>query len=59
MYAVRFVLAIAMVVVGAVIIVRMFPYPIKSTFTALVLGAAMIALGAFRLLQLVRARQAR
>ncbi len=57
MFAIRIVLALAMIVVGIVIIVRMFPYPIHETFTGLVLGAAMIALGAFRLYQIARVRQ--
>ena len=59
MLAIRTVLALVMIVVGVVLIVRMFPYPIKQTFTGLVLGAAMVALGAFRLLQIVRMRQMR
>jgi len=51
---VRTVLAIALMVVGGTIIVRMLPYGIAQTFTGLVLGIAMIALGAYRLHQLYR-----
>lgn len=59
MLVVRGILALGMIAIGAIIIVRMFPYPIAGSFTGLVLGAAMIALGAYRLLQLKRVVQSR
>ncbi|HTZ55798.1 MAG TPA: hypothetical protein VMB20_12110 [Candidatus Acidoferrum sp.] len=49
MRALRTVLSAAMIVVGGVIIVRMLPYPISASFTGIVLGGAMIALGVVRL----------
>ncbi len=49
MLALRTVLSIAMIVVGAIIIVRMIPFPISASFTGLILGFAMIALGIVRL----------
>jgi putative effector of murein hydrolase LrgA (UPF0299 family) len=49
MLAFRAVLSAAMIVLGAVIIVRMMPYPIAASFTGIVLGLAMIALGIVRL----------
>lgn len=59
MLTVRAVIAIAMIVIGATIIVRMLPYPIAQTFTGLVLGIAMIALGLFRLRQIAAVRRNR
>jgi len=59
MLTVRALIAIAMIVVGATIIVRMLPYPIAQTFTGLVLGIAMIALGLFRLRQIAAVRRDR
>ncbi len=59
MLTVRALIAIAMIVVGATIIVRMLPYPIAQTFTGLVLGIAMIALGLFRLRQIAFVRRNR
>jgi hypothetical protein len=56
-FAVRTVLSVAMIVVGAVIIVRMMPYPISASFTGLVLGLAMIALGVVRLRTLFGVRR--
>jgi hypothetical protein len=47
--AFRTVLSAAMIVLGAVIIVRMMPYPIGASFTGIVLGLALIALGIVRL----------
>lgn len=49
MLALRTVLSAAMIVIGAVIIVRMMPYPFSASFTGIVLGVAMIALGIVRL----------
>jgi putative effector of murein hydrolase LrgA (UPF0299 family) len=58
MFAVRTGLSLAMIVVGAVIIVRMMPYPISASFTGIVLGLAMIALGIVRLRTLFGAGRA-
>ncbi len=58
MFAVRTALSVAMIVIGAIIIVRMMPYPIGASFTGIVLGIAMIALGAVRLRQLFGAHRA-
>lgn len=58
MFALRTVLSIAMIVVGAIIIVRMIPYPIGASFTGLILGLAMIALGILRLRTLFGTRRA-
>jgi putative effector of murein hydrolase LrgA (UPF0299 family) len=58
MIVLRAILAVAMMVVGGTIIVRMLHYPIAQTFTGIVLGLAMIALGAYRLHQLYHARAA-
>lgn len=49
MRAFRVALSIAMVLVGGYIIVEMLHYPIAASFTGLVLGIAMIALGIVRL----------
>ncbi|HUA08099.1 MAG TPA: hypothetical protein VMA98_02425 [Candidatus Acidoferrales bacterium] len=49
MRAVRTVLALAMIVVGAIILTRILHYPLAASFTGIVLGLAMIALGAIRL----------
>ena len=57
MIVIRALLAIGMMVVGGTIIVRMLPYGIGQTFTGLVLGIAMIALGAYRLHLIYRYRQ--
>jgi hypothetical protein len=54
MMVVRVLLAVAMMVVGGTIVVRMLPYGIAQTFTGLILGLAMLALGAYRLHQLYR-----
>lgn len=58
MFALRTVLSIAMIVVGTVILVRMMPYPISASFTGIILGLAMIALGVVRLRTLFGARRA-
>jgi putative effector of murein hydrolase LrgA (UPF0299 family) len=57
-FALRTVLSIAMIVVGAIIITRMIPYPISASFTGLILGLAMIALGILRLRTLFGTRRA-
>ncbi|HTX57835.1 MAG TPA: hypothetical protein VMD47_12120 [Candidatus Acidoferrales bacterium] len=49
MRAVRAVLAVALIVVGAIILARMIHYPIAAGFTGIILGLAMIGLGAVRL----------
>jgi hypothetical protein len=49
MLALRTVLSVAMIVIGTIIVVRMLPYPISASFTGIVLGGAMIALGIVRL----------
>ncbi len=59
MFAIRMVLSVAMIVVGGIIFARMLPYPIAQSFTGLVLGAAMIALGVIRMRQLLRVGQSR
>ncbi len=58
MFAVRTVLSVAMIGVGAFIIVRMVPYPISASFTGIVLGIAMVALGVIRLRTLFGTRRA-
>ncbi len=58
MFAVRTVLSVAMIGIGAIIIVRMVPYPINASFTGIVLGIAMIALGVIRLRTLFGTRRA-
>ncbi|HTU69145.1 MAG TPA: hypothetical protein VMF11_02400 [Candidatus Baltobacteraceae bacterium] len=58
MRTVRAILAVAMIVVGAIIVGRMVRYPIGAAFTGIVLGLAMIALGIVRLRMLAsRARR--
>jgi hypothetical protein len=59
MLPIRALIAVAMIVVGATIIVRMMPYPIAQTYTGLVLGIAMIALGLFRLRQIAAVKHRR
>lgn len=51
MIALRVVLSAGMVVLGASILIRMLPYGLPG-LTGTILGAAMIALGIFRLNQL-------
>jgi putative effector of murein hydrolase LrgA (UPF0299 family) len=58
MRAARTALSIAMIIVGAIIVVRMMPYPISASFTGIVLGLAMIALGVVRLRSLFGTRRA-
>ena len=52
MFALRALLSLGMIVVGASLFIKMLPFGLKQGFTGLILGAAMIALGAFRLNQL-------
>ena len=42
-------LAIAMIAVGGYILTRMLHYPIAASFTGIILGLAMMALGVVRL----------
>ncbi|MGD0967745.1 MAG: hypothetical protein ABR949_05610 [Candidatus Aquilonibacter sp.] len=49
MRAVRTGLAIAMIAIGGYILTRMAHYPIAASFTGIILGLAMVALGAVRL----------
>ena len=55
----RAIIAIALVLLGAYIIVRMIPFPIAQSLTGFVLGIAMIALGIIRLRQIIAVRSAR
>jgi len=57
MPALRATLAAAMIVAGAVIVVRMLPYPFTASFTGIILGGAMIALGVVRLRAILGARR--
>jgi putative effector of murein hydrolase LrgA (UPF0299 family) len=45
----RTLLSVAMILVGGYITVEMLHYPIAASFTGIVLGVAMIALGIVRL----------
>ncbi|HEV7178385.1 MAG TPA: DUF3165 family protein [Candidatus Baltobacteraceae bacterium] len=58
MLTVRTVMAVGMVVAGAVLLVRMVPNALQNP-SGIVLGIAMIALGLYRLKQLRTARSAR
>lgn len=59
MLSIRAVLAVAMIVVGGVVLVRVLAYGVRvETISGIVLGAAMIALGAHRIALIVRARGA-
>lgn len=49
MRSIRTGLAIAMILVGGYILTRMLHYPIAAGFTGIILGLAMMALGAVRL----------
>ena len=58
MLAVRAFLAAAMVVVGAIVLVRVAAFGFRvETLPGLVLGAAMVALGLHRLTLMVRMRR--
>jgi hypothetical protein len=52
MLFVRGALSIFMVLVGSFVVVQMLHYPLAQSFTGIVLGAAMILLGALRLRQI-------
>jgi hypothetical protein len=59
MIAYRAVLSAAFIVLGAVVIVRMIGFGLRLEIVpGLVLGAAMIALGAHRLALIARSRRA-
>ncbi len=45
----RTLLSLAMILVGGYITIEMLHYPISASFTGIVLGIAMIALGIVRL----------
>lgn len=49
MRAVRSVLAVLLIIAGVTIVARMAHYPIAQSVTGIILGLAMIALGAVRL----------
>lgn len=58
MLVVRAFLAVAMVVVGAIVLVRVGAFGFRvETLPGLVLGAAMVALGLHRLTLMVRLRR--
>lgn len=60
MLGIRTVLALAMIAIGCVIIVRMFSVGFNASIVpGVVLGAAMAALGFYRLKQIRDARSAR
>jgi hypothetical protein len=52
MLALRSVIAVGLILMGAWVIVRMIPFPFAQGFTGWVLGGAMIALGVLRLRQI-------
>lgn len=52
MIAFRAVIAVAMVLIGGSIVIKMLPYGLAQGFTGLILGAAMVGLGLYRLNQL-------
>jgi hypothetical protein len=47
--AIRTILAVGMIVVGIIIVIDMARYPIAYTFSGIILGVALIALGIVRL----------
>jgi hypothetical protein len=49
MIVIRAILAVIMTILGAVVLVEMLRYPIAQTYTGVILGLAMMALGLFRL----------
>jgi hypothetical protein len=54
----RGVIALATIACGAVLLVRVLPYGVRiETLPAIVLGLAMIALGAHRISLIARARK--
>ena len=52
-------LSVFMIVVGAFVVIQMLRYPIAQSFTGVVLGAAMILLGAIRFRQVREAMRRR
>ena len=60
MLGIRTFLALAMIVIGCIIVMRMFSVGFNASIVpGLVLGAAMVALGLYRLKQIRDARSAR
>lgn len=49
MRIIRTVLSLGMIVIGAIVVAQMAHYPIAASFTGIILGLAMIALGTIRL----------
>lgn len=54
MIVVRTLLGIAMMVVGGIIVARMLPFGVQRTYMGIILGLAMMGLGAYRLHLLYR-----
>lgn len=48
----RALIAVAMIVIGCAIVVKMLPFGLGAGFTGLILGAAMVGLGCYRLNQI-------
>jgi xanthine/uracil/vitamin C permease (AzgA family) len=55
----RGVLSVFMIVVGAFVVIEMLRYPLAQSFTGVVLGGAMIILGAIRFRQVREAMRQR
>jgi hypothetical protein len=51
---VRALISAVMVILGGIVLVEMLRYPIAQTYTGVVLGLAMMALGIFRLSLILR-----
>jgi len=49
MRIIRTVLSLGMIVIGVIVVAQMARYPIAASFTGIILGLAMIALGTVRL----------
>jgi hypothetical protein len=49
MTGLRALLGVAMIAIGATIVARMLPFGISHTYSGIILGLAMIGLGAYRL----------
>ncbi len=49
MRIIRTILSLGMIVVGVIVVAQMARYPISASFTGIILGLAMIALGTIRL----------
>jgi uncharacterized membrane protein HdeD (DUF308 family) len=56
MLFVRAGLGLAMIAVGGFLLFRLLHYPLAESFSGLLVGAAMIALGVFRLRQVLQMR---